>query len=353
MKRIRIISDQVTGACHYYRRVLPYRFLFQPLKDRGIELSVSARIPHDEFFDGFIAYRHIYPDLLTHLVTRRAHGAKFAFDTDDDIRVVPKESPASPSDLTKEQIVAIRMLCDQSWVSTEPLAIALSKYPGCQAKNSKCLPNLLDLNTWGGGQQHPKDTERIRIAFQGSNTHDGDLKTVEEAIAVILKKYPQVDLLFFGDPPACWEFNWFNRIRCFGWCDLKDFSNVLISGRIHIGICPLAANQFNISKSCIKWAEYTLAGAVTVASPMPPYRVEEDRAMLYAHETDQWVGALSALIENHQLRHDLHDEAHDRVKRNWSWQHSPKREAWLGAMLSLAGGSGEPEQNPNKIKPAS
>jgi hypothetical protein len=43
---------------------------------------------------------------------------------------------------------------------------------------------------------------------------------------------------------------------------------------LDIGIAPLADNQFNRNKSCIKYYEYAMSGAVTVASHVLPYSAE-------------------------------------------------------------------------------
>ena len=47
-------------------------------------------------------------------------------------------------------------------------------------------------------------------------------------------------------------------------CDLK----------LDIGIAPLLDDQFNRHKSCIKYYEYAMSGAVTLASHVVPYSTE-------------------------------------------------------------------------------
>ena len=55
---------------------------------------------------------------------------------------------------------------------------------------------------------------------------------------------------------------------------LNQHSSKVSELALDIGIAPLADNPFNRHKSCIKYYEYAMTGAVTVASHVLPYSAE-------------------------------------------------------------------------------
>jgi hypothetical protein len=42
----------------------------------------------------------------------------------------------------------------------------------------------------------------------------------------------------------------------------------------HSGLAPLAANEFNQKKSCLKWYEYSTLGLAAIATKVTPYSDE-------------------------------------------------------------------------------
>jgi glycosyltransferase involved in cell wall biosynthesis len=76
-----------------------------------------------------------------------------------------------------------------------------------------------------------------------------------------------------------------------------------------INLCPLIDNQFNRSKSCIKFYEGSILEVpeATLAGNCRPYSeeiVDGENGLLYS-DPAEFVTKLSALIENAELRRDL------------------------------------------------
>jgi hypothetical protein len=304
LKTVRILLKKSPGACDYYRAILPYRHLHKVLKQNGVELSTSYGLAAEERVDGVVVHRVIPPDFLAHLLVRRVAGTKFAYDTDDDLLRIPTWSPAAISDGARELVLASRVAADFCWAATPHLTKTMAAIPNCISRGAIHLPNLVDLEAWNNGQEAPTDDKRIRLLYTGSNTHGKDLETVEAAIAEILRRYRTVDLLFYGDPPSKWVASWHGRLRHIEWSMLTDYPTIMMDIKPHIGICPLTNHEFNNSKSSIKFAEMTLAGAAVVASPLPPYQIEQMQAMRYATSPEEWVASLSELIENQRARQE-------------------------------------------------
>jgi len=77
---------------------------------------------------------------------------------------------------------------------------------------------------------------------------------------------PSLGTMFTWTPPelASAEMPLVSRTTSEKVCDLK----------LDIGIAPLLDDQFNRHKSCIKYYEYAMSGAVTLASHVVPYSTE-------------------------------------------------------------------------------
>ncbi len=92
----------------------------------------------------------------------------------------------------------------------------------------------------------------------------------------------------------------------FEWIPFVDFSifpQVLTNLALDIGICPLKDTPFNNHRSAVKALEYTLAGALALASDTIPYREDSN-----SFKVKDWEGDLEFFIENPGLRNQFHNE---------------------------------------------
>jgi hypothetical protein len=63
---------------------------------------------------------------------------------------------------------------------------------------------------------------------------------------------------------------------------------------LDIGIAPLAGDRFNQNKSCIKYYEYAMSGAVTVASKVLPYSTEVP--ITAKNNRESWIAQLESVL---------------------------------------------------------
>jgi hypothetical protein len=83
---------------------------------------------------------------------------------------------------------------------------------------------------------------------------------------------------------------------------------------IDIGLAPLKNNEFNHSKSCVKFYEYASTGAVTLASNVLPYNKEVN--YLTKNNVKDWVKKLDKLITDEKFRNNLKEKQSQWVKEN-------------------------------------
>jgi len=183
-------------------------------------------------------------------------------------------------------------------------------------KNTIVLPNVIDLNMYPKVEMVKRGT---RILWQGGSSHYEDLYMVAKAVVDILKKYPDVTFVYFGDTRfmALFKDAPQNQIEYHSWVGHKVYPYKLALLNCDIGLCPVTDNQFNRRKSSIKWLEYTALGMATVASNIAPYNIDIDgghTGMLVGD--DMWFDAIEQLVKDKEQRKMLAENAYEEVKKN-------------------------------------
>lgn len=89
-----------------------------------------------------------------------------------------------------------------------------------------------------------------------------------------------------------------------------------------IGLAPLQDNDFNLSKSQIKWLQYSSLSVPTIASNVGPYQEIEDgvtglKVKAKGSQHDRWVKALEKLIFDKEYRIQLGKNAYKYVKEKY------------------------------------
>jgi glycosyltransferase involved in cell wall biosynthesis len=139
---------------------------------------------------------------------------------------------------------------------------------------------------------------------------------VKDAVINTLKKHNNVKFVFFGDMrfKKLFESCDQSKIEWQPWVPHNAYPYKLALMNIDIGLCPLVDNVFNRNKSAIKWMEYSVVGAATIASNIPPYsKVITDTKDGVLVSDDKWENALDDLINNKYHRDNLAESAYESV----------------------------------------
>lgn len=197
-------------------------------------------------------------------------------------------------------------------VTTPILRDALSEInPNCVV-----LPNLVDFSVYPKCEYVKKG---VRLLWQGGSSHYEDLYLIHKAVVDILKKYPEVTFVYFGDTrfKTLFADASQNQIEYHPWVSHKVYPYKLSTLNCDIGLCPIIDNQFNRRKSSIKWMEYSVIGVATIASDLPPYNVDilQGTTGLLVND-DGWFDAMELLIEDKKCRISLVENAYGEVFKN-------------------------------------
>ena len=184
-------------------------------------------------------------------------------------------------------------LVDGITVSTEFLRNKLLKYN----KNISVVPNYIPRFLWK--EPTPidivKNHKKPRILYPGSSTHfnpkgeGGDFG--KELIEYIRETSEKYEWHFIGGHP--YELKDNKNIVIHPWKSYFEYPDFIKKIDPNLAIAPLAVNDFNKSKSNIKFQEYVASGICGIYQDIEPYK----NASLKANSAEDFI----KLIEEHIL----------------------------------------------------
>jgi glycosyltransferase involved in cell wall biosynthesis len=206
--------------------------------------------------------------------------------------------------------------CDHSIASTPTLASQMQQY---NHGENFILPNCLDTELLGYVDETiTKADDCIKIVYgSGTSTHDIDFLEASEALLVVLERYPRVELIIHGTltlPNAFEKFA--DQITTISFLPTHDYYHALQS--YHINIAPLESSLFNDAKSNIKYLEASILKLPTVASNVAEYRasITHQESGFLASNKEEWIEALTQLIESPTLRQTIAQRAYEWVLKH-------------------------------------
>lgn len=258
-------------------------------------------------------------------VAKQVHpNKKFITETDDWIFDIPAYNVASnvykPN--SPQEIVAYEQfkMSDAIIVSTSFLKEKISAlFP---EKKIFIIPNAIDFDLWDNAKAEADEKPEgiVRIGYTGCGNHDGDIQIITPVISAILKEYENVEFIFAQDFPCLKEIA-HPRLKIIKkWANIIDYPSMIKSWNLDIGIAPLRDNEFNRSKSNLRWLEYSALKIPTVMSNVRPFTesVLQSKDGLIASTRQSWYPLLKSLIEDKSLRSKIGNAAYDRIKKDFN-----------------------------------
>jgi glycosyltransferase involved in cell wall biosynthesis/uncharacterized coiled-coil protein SlyX len=257
----------------------------------------------------------------------RSMNMPVILDIDDLILALPEDHPDrlagnfSPALLPLLQSI---IEADLITVPTERLRENLLPYN----PSIEVIPNYLDDSIWQLKPPQIRDdpTAPVIIGYMGGHSHFPDLLLIQPALMELVQKYQErIRFHFWGiETPA--------ELAPYAMVDwlpphssrYDDFAAYFQQQVIDIAIAPLCDNLFNSCKSAIKFLEYSAIGVAGVYSRVAPYldMIEHEKHGLLAATTEEWVSALSRLIESPELRSNLVQSAQQKIRQSWLLSHN-------------------------------
>lgn len=321
-------------ACSYYRAVLPARHLTALLAEEGVNLVTDSVLAVDSGYDAYMFHRVPTMEFLPVLIDLAARGKILIWDLDDNMFEIPESNPnyAMMTTAVRGALNIVLRMARHVTVSTEVLKNQLPF-----GEKTTILPNLIDPEDWWGERELTAGLgSRRRVLWAGSNTHLADLSIIADPILEI-SQYRDAEFFFYGQLPEEFENADSRKIRFTGSTPLSHYPGMMDLIRPDIGLAPLADNPFNRAKSNIKWLEYTMGGAVTIASQLPPYQDISETSIIKVSNDDFWMFSINETLRksSEELERIRRLARHEVLTRH-SWT-SRASFLWFDFFKNLAG----------------
>jgi glycosyltransferase involved in cell wall biosynthesis len=336
LKVLALQADE--AACGHYRIRYPMQFLHQG----GAQVQVTSALsgPMLQAAEIIIAQRQYHPAIFDMLQSARDAGRTLIFEIDDNVhRVVPNSVAYrvyKPGSETCHGVERFIKGSDALFTSSPELA---SQY-GPWNKRTWVLPNCIDFGVRDWDSPVPRDPRlegKIVIGWAGSITHQDDWAPLKGVLAPVLARYPQavfaivsahqtMDAFQQGlDLPA-------ERIVRLDPTDFQAFP--ALPAQFDIGLVPVVNDAFNRAKSDLKPLEYGARSVPYVASAIAPYMrlhtETEGQGGFLCRSTQEWIDAISELIEEETTRSSMGDFMYHYVREERSIERNVYR--WADAM---------------------
>ena len=296
------------------------------------ETKVDAEAPLH--FDVIVLYRLMMSPALARLISAAQRlGKPVIFDTDDLIfepeligahRAVSALSAADQELHARgvQRYLETLLACDCVITSTPFLAELVRR----RGKRAFVHRNALgtDMLAWSDqlrAARPARTLDRVVIGYGcGTHTHDVDFLEAAGALEQILQRFRQAELWLAGPltVPSGLE-NFGTQIRRFPLADWRGWFE--LESRMDLALAPLElGNDFCRAKSEVKFVEAGALGVPTVASRIDPYQdaITEGRDGLLVAREDEWVAALSSLIEEAERARALGAAARATILQRYS-----------------------------------
>ena len=164
-------------------------------------------------------------------------------------------------------------------------------------------------------QVKDQETNKVVIGWTGTHSTLKYLKLIEPALHQIASKFPQVEFQIISnqspdDLPGL-------PFRFVPWNKKTEIEDLLA---FHIGLMPLAEDQWSAGKCGFKALQYMALGIPPVASPVGVNTqiIQHGRNGFLADSQIEWQEALEELIVNREVRKELGKKTRQAVRERFS-----------------------------------
>jgi hypothetical protein len=286
------LLTETESGCYKWRGAIPAKYLAR----RGHTVQIFSGNPTaHEAPDVMMFFRAHFVEAIRLVQFCKKNGIRVVFDTDDALDLVPRENLNYAALQERLPVYDFMLRAADVVTTTTP---TLAAYLRGWNRNVVVLPNSVDPEEW---EPQPRP-EGVRVGWTGSPTHFEDLAIALDVVRELQRRHAFTFVLQgICNHPTLHEFS---EILSVQWSKAQwatplgkairrfldkmseicyeFYPNVPVTAHarkvcelaLDIGIAPLNDDRFNHHKSCIKYYEYAMSGALTVASHVLPYSFE-------------------------------------------------------------------------------
>lgn len=208
-----------------------------------------------------------------------------------------------------------------SWLMRHSRAVVagncyIAEYALRYNANTFIIPTVVDVAKYHPRRETKRDNT-IEVVWIGTPVTSRLLHSLALVFAQLTARYPRLYFKFIG---AGDQFRMDGvRLRIGSWSEEREAQEL---AEADIGIMPLEDTDFQRGKCALKIIQYMAAGLPVVASPVGANVdvVREGEAGFLAGSDEEWIKALTSLIENESLRKQLGQNGRKRAEDLYSLQ---------------------------------
>lgn len=167
--------------------------------------------------------------------------------------------------------------------------------------NTVVIPTAVDTQMYNPGNAAGDGPDGVVIGWTGTAGNFPYLYSMENALAEVLNRYKDSKVLVVADKAPQFTKLAESRVEFVPWTPSTEQSAV---ARMSIGLMPLQDSEWARGKCSYKMLCYMAASLPVVVSPvgMNNQVLAQGKIGYSASNTDEWIGALTDLIEHQALR---------------------------------------------------
>lgn len=254
------------------------------------------------------------------------YNGKMIYDTDDLCWDIPFDKLQKEYDKSKDFTEKLMNEADAITCTNDYLKDQIKNK--VEDSNVAVIPNSIDLKIWAGEREKH---DKVRIMYTCGGTHNDEIEFLRDVLSEIKEKYGDKVETYLVSPyykekkKEVWD-------NVSDWIKFKKFATKIKKMSPDIGLAPLRKdNDYNLSKSSIKYITYSMAGAASVLEDCAVYN-NLDNALL-ANSKEEWVDAISELVENDKKRNKMIKKAKREVKNKFDINNNGK--LWASVIEKL------------------
>jgi hypothetical protein len=283
----------------------------------SLESLVTSR--DIKWADLVVFCRNTDPEYSSVLNALLNQNIPFIYELDDNFFELPQDSEIGRYHRSPERLAMLTnyiKMADLVRVYSKPL---LDKSNSLNSKTEQVV-GPIDLNLIVP-HHSTLDSKTIKLVYGTSRTQDELSDLFTPALTRILNKYAGgIEAHFWGSVPS--ELQGFPGVfyhRLIRNYDrfLRRFSQV----GFDIGLAPLPDDVFHRSKTNNKFREYGACRIAGVYSDVEVYSscvVDGETGLLVRNDPEAWYQAMVRLIEDHELREKIKNQARQKVQQQYS-----------------------------------
>jgi len=235
--------------------------------------------------------------------------AKYIFDFDDSIWLMDTSDGNKKYEWLKNPEKTIRNIryADMVFAGNTYLA----NYARSCNTHVKIIPTTIDTDFH---KPIAKKNDKLIIGWIGSHTTIKHFEYALEFLAIIKKKYPQLEIRVVGDEEY---INESLNIKGIAWSSATE---VELINTFSIGIMPLPDDEWAKGKCGLKGLSYMACEVPTIMSPVGVNTeiIEHGKNGFLTSSTNEWIDCLSRLIESPELRESMGKAGRQTVLEKYS-----------------------------------